>query len=273
MEATQARSSLHFSQPPARRLNPGPTRRWGRPANRQNPNPQPPARRLTQGPLGPWFEDGCNRELAAIPSCDRLRGGSHVGPGMEETQSCSSLHFSQPPARRLNPGPTRRWGRPANRQNPNPQPPARRLTQGPLGPWFEDGCNRELAVIPSCDRLRGGSHGTDAIHNGDAGASPQTQAAVHRAAVRWRASAGELSFMRRGGLALAVSAVLSLGSLGLLVMPGPNLGIDFTGGVQMVLRLDAPVPLSELRAAITAQVPGDASLNGCFQKTFKNGGF
>jgi SecD/SecF fusion protein len=71
---------------------------------------------------------------------------------------------------------------------------------------------------------------------------------------------GRLSFMRRGRLALAISAVLSLGSLGLLVMPGPNLGIDFTGGVQMVLRSDAPVPLSELRAAIAQQVPGDASL-------------
>lgn len=71
---------------------------------------------------------------------------------------------------------------------------------------------------------------------------------------------GKLSFMRRGRLALAVSAVLSLGSLGLLVAPGPNLGIDFTGGVQMVLRSDAPVPLSELRVAIAAQVPGDASL-------------
>jgi SecD/SecF fusion protein len=71
---------------------------------------------------------------------------------------------------------------------------------------------------------------------------------------------GAFSFMRRGRLALAVSAVLSVGSLGLLVMPGPSLGIDFTGGVQMILHSDAPVPLSELRAAIAAQVPGDASL-------------
>jgi SecD/SecF fusion protein len=71
---------------------------------------------------------------------------------------------------------------------------------------------------------------------------------------------GKLSFMRRGRLALAISAVLSLGSLGLLVMPGPNLGIDFTGGVQIVLRSDTPVPLSELRAAIAEQVPGDVSL-------------
>jgi SecD/SecF fusion protein len=71
---------------------------------------------------------------------------------------------------------------------------------------------------------------------------------------------GRLSFMRQGPLALAVSAVLSLGSLGLLVAPGPNLGIDFTGGVQMVLHSDAPVPLSALRAAIADQVAVDASL-------------
>ncbi len=54
--------------------------------------------------------------------------------------------------------------------------------------------------------------------------------------------------------------MLSLGAVAALVMPGPNLGIDFTGGVQMVLRSDAPVPLAELRAAIAAGVPGDASL-------------
>jgi SecD/SecF fusion protein len=70
----------------------------------------------------------------------------------------------------------------------------------------------------------------------------------------------KFSFMRQGRLALAVSAALSVGSLGLLVAPGPNLGIDFTGGVQMVLRSDAPVPLSELRAAIAQRVAGDASL-------------
>jgi len=71
---------------------------------------------------------------------------------------------------------------------------------------------------------------------------------------------GAFSFMRRGRLALAVSAALSLGAVGSLVLPGPNLGIDFTGGVQMVLRSDAPIPLAELRAAIAAGVPGDASL-------------
>ena len=71
---------------------------------------------------------------------------------------------------------------------------------------------------------------------------------------------GAFSFMRRGRLALAVSAILSIGAVTALVVPGPNLGIDFTGGVQMVLRSDAPVPLAELRAAIATNVPGDASL-------------
>ncbi|MBS0125028.1 protein translocase subunit SecD [Thetidibacter halocola] len=71
---------------------------------------------------------------------------------------------------------------------------------------------------------------------------------------------GAFSFMRRGRLALAVSAALSLGAVGALVWPGPNLGIDFTGGVQMVLWSDAAVPLAELRAALAAGVPGDASL-------------
>lgn len=71
---------------------------------------------------------------------------------------------------------------------------------------------------------------------------------------------GTLSFMRRGRLALAVSAILSVGALGALVMPGPTLGIDFTGGVQMVLRSDTAVPLADLRAALATGVPGDASL-------------
>ncbi|MCC5989696.1 MAG: hypothetical protein JJT95_18665 [Pararhodobacter sp.] len=37
-------------------------------------------------------------------------------------------------------------------------------------------------------------------------------------------------------------------------------GIDFTGGVQVMLRSDAPKSLAALRADIGAAVPGDASL-------------
>ena len=71
---------------------------------------------------------------------------------------------------------------------------------------------------------------------------------------------GAFSFMRRGSLALGVSALLSVGSVAVLAYPGPTLGIDFTGGVQMVLQSPAPVPLAELRAAISTLVPGDAGL-------------
>lgn len=71
---------------------------------------------------------------------------------------------------------------------------------------------------------------------------------------------GTFSFMRRGRLAFVVTAALTFGALGGLLMPGPNFGIDFTGGVQMVLRADAPVPLSKLRAALAAGVPGDTTL-------------
>lgn len=71
---------------------------------------------------------------------------------------------------------------------------------------------------------------------------------------------GAFGFMRQGRKALAVSAALSIGAMGALFMPGPTLGIDFTGGVQMVLDAPAPVPLAEMRAALDAALPGDASL-------------
>ena len=71
---------------------------------------------------------------------------------------------------------------------------------------------------------------------------------------------GTFSFMRRGGLALAVSAALSVGAVTALVVPGPTLGIDFTGGMQIVLRSDAPVPLADLRADLAQALPGDVSL-------------
>jgi SecD/SecF fusion protein len=71
---------------------------------------------------------------------------------------------------------------------------------------------------------------------------------------------GAFRFMRQGALALSVSALLSLGAMGALFMPGPSFGIDFTGGLQMVLQSPAPVPLAELRAALAASIPGDASL-------------
>lgn len=71
---------------------------------------------------------------------------------------------------------------------------------------------------------------------------------------------GTFSFMRRGGLALAISAALSVGAVTALVVPGPTFGIDFTGGMQIALHSDAPVPLAALRADLARAVPGDVSL-------------
>jgi SecD/SecF fusion protein len=71
---------------------------------------------------------------------------------------------------------------------------------------------------------------------------------------------GRFGFMRQGRVALALSASLSLGALAALFIPGPSLGIDFTGGVQMVLAAADPVPLAEMRAALASAVQGDTSL-------------
>ncbi|MGB5864396.1 MAG: protein translocase subunit SecD [Sulfitobacter sp.] len=78
---------------------------------------------------------------------------------------------------------------------------------------------------------------------------------------------GAFSFMRRGLLAMMVSAVLSVGALGALIFPSLTLGIDFTGGVQMVLRADTPVPLPQLRSVLATQVSGDASLQAFDDQT------
>ncbi|MBL4916832.1 protein translocase subunit SecD [Szabonella alba] len=69
---------------------------------------------------------------------------------------------------------------------------------------------------------------------------------------------GNLSFLRHGALALAGSAILSTLALAALVWPGPHWGIDFTGGVQMVLGSADPIPLAGLRAAVAGF--GDAAL-------------
>lgn len=69
---------------------------------------------------------------------------------------------------------------------------------------------------------------------------------------------GAWPFLQHGRLALAGSAVLSILALAALAWPGPHWGIDFTGGVQMTISAAQPLPLGELRAAISGF--GDATL-------------
>lgn len=66
------------------------------------------------------------------------------------------------------------------------------------------------------------------------------------------------SLLRHGRLALAGAGVLSVVALAALAWPGPQWGIDFTGGVQMKLSAPQPIALAELRAALAGF--GDAAL-------------
>lgn len=69
---------------------------------------------------------------------------------------------------------------------------------------------------------------------------------------------GARSFLRYGRAALAASALLSTLAVGATVWPGPDWGIDFTGGVQMTVTAPEPLPLADLRMAVAGI--GDASV-------------
>jgi preprotein translocase SecF subunit len=69
-----------------------------------------------------------------------------------------------------------------------------------------------------------------------------------------------IKFMRGRFAGLAVSAILSLTSVGLFFYPGLNLGIDFRGGIVMEVRTPGPADFGKIRPALVAQGVSAAGL-------------
>jgi SecD/SecF fusion protein len=69
-----------------------------------------------------------------------------------------------------------------------------------------------------------------------------------------------IRFMRGRFIGIGVSVLLSLASIGLLIKPGLNLGVDFRGGIQMEVTTDAPADLAALRSHLGALGLGEITL-------------
>ena len=69
-----------------------------------------------------------------------------------------------------------------------------------------------------------------------------------------------IRFMRGRYVGLAVSAFLSLASIGLFFYPGLSLGIDFKGGIVVEARTQGPADFGRIRAALAARHVGAAGL-------------
>ena len=67
-------------------------------------------------------------------------------------------------------------------------------------------------------------------------------------------------FIGKQKIFLFLSAILILGSVALLVLKGPNYGIDFRGGSDLILKFDQPITSEEVRAAAAQAGFEDASV-------------
>ena len=69
-----------------------------------------------------------------------------------------------------------------------------------------------------------------------------------------------IPFMRGRYVGIAVSALLSLASIGLFITPGLNYGVDFKGGIQMEVATSGPADLARLRAGLDSLGLGEIAL-------------
>ncbi len=69
-----------------------------------------------------------------------------------------------------------------------------------------------------------------------------------------------IGFVRLRWLAFALTLLLTIGSIGLLVTRGLNLGVDFVGGLTMEVAFKAPPPLDRLRSEVDSLGVGQAAL-------------
>ena len=69
-----------------------------------------------------------------------------------------------------------------------------------------------------------------------------------------------IPFMRGRYIGIAVSALLSLASIGLFITPGLNYSVDFKGGIQMEVATSGPADLARLRTGLDSLGLGEIAL-------------
>jgi preprotein translocase subunit SecF len=67
-------------------------------------------------------------------------------------------------------------------------------------------------------------------------------------------------FMRWRNIALMLSIIVTLASIGLVAVRGLNLGVDFVGGQMITAKFDRTAPIEDVRATVGSLHVGDASI-------------